>query len=420
MKKYLDLAEHWLNNHLGLTGDNLMYTRLGIWLLVVGIVCLIIQQATKKIIQNGLAKLVARTSTNWDDIFYKRKTFSWLSNIIPALLFQALVGFIFKDFPSWHHHVYDITSAYIIFVVVATLNSVISAIKEIMEDSDNFKDKPIDSYIQLGRIILFFIGGILIISTLLGKSPFVFLGAMGALSAVLLLIFKDTILGFVASIHISVNDMVRVGDWVSMEKYGADGDVLEINLATVKVKNWDLTITTIPTYAFVSDSFKNWRGMTEGGGRRIKRSVYIDKTSIHHVSNEQIEKFKEIKLLNEFLDNRLKEIEDYNKERGIDISNGVNGRRMTNIGVFRYYVEFYLKQHPQINTDMTCMVRQLQATPNGLPLEVYAFCKDKRWVEFEAISADIFDHIFSVAKHFEIRFFQNPSGNDFKAIMNKQ
>ncbi len=416
MKEYGFFLEEYLSSSLGITGGNLAYTRLAILLLTLVIICFIVQVITKKVLHNVVGHVVKRTRTEWDDIFYERSTFAWLANIIPALIVRATTPFVFKDFPDLHDNMGHLIAAFIVIVVVGAANSVIESIRDIMLRNQKFRDKPIASYIQLGKIILYFIGGILVISILLGKSPGYFLGAMGAVSAVLLLVFKDTILGFVASIHISVNDMVRVGDWVSMEKYGADGDVLEINLATVKVKNWDLTITTIPTYALVSDSFKNWRGMTESEGRRIKRAVYINVDSIKHANAELLEKLHKIAILRPFLENKEAEIQRFNSDKKIPTDHPANGRRLTNIGIFRYYLELFVKNNENIHPDMTLMVRQLAPTPNGLPLEIYAFSKDKRWVHYEAIMSDIFDHVYAIAPFFDITFFQNPSGRDFQEL----
>lgn len=417
MEEYLFFVEDYLSNSLDMSGPSLVYTRLGVLMIILIVICTLVQFLTKRVLHNLVGKIVARTRTEWDDIFYQRSTFAWLANVVPALIVKASIPFIFKDFESWQDNINHLVSAFIVIVIIGAINSVIESIRDIMNRTEKFRDKPIASYIQLGKIILYFIGGILVISILLGKSPGYFLAGMGAVSAVLLLIFKDTILGFVASIHISVNDMLRVGDWVSMDKYGADGDVQEINLATVKVKNFDLTITTIPTYAFVSDSFKNWRGMAESDGRRIKRAIYINKASIKHANPELIAKLQSIALLQSFIDNRMQEIEAYNKKKNITGDNPVNGRRLTNIGLFRFYLEFYLKENENINTEMTCMVRQLAPTENGLPIEIYAFSKDKAWVKYEAVIADIFDHIIAIAPAFELTLFQNPSGQDFKSLL---
>jgi miniconductance mechanosensitive channel len=259
--------------------------------------------------------------------------------------------------------------------------------------------------------------GVFALSITLDKSPWVFLSGLGAMTAVVLLIFKDAILGLVAGIQLSANDMVRPGDWIEMSKYGADGDVMEVTLTTVKVRNWDKTITTIPTYALISDSFRNWRGMTMSGGRRIKRSVWIDVNSIRFCSPEMIEKFERIALLKEYVRSKREELEKYNREQGVDDASPVNGRRMTNVGTFRAYLVQYLRHHPQVHQQLTLLVRQLQPTEKGLPIEVYVFSSDQRWVEYEAIQADIFDHILAVLPEFGLRPFQSPSGADIAGAL---
>jgi miniconductance mechanosensitive channel len=268
--------------------------------------------------------------------------------------------------------------------------------------------------VQVAKILIFVVGIILVIAKLLDQSPVILLSGFGAMTAVLLLLFKDSILGLVAGIQLATNDMVRIGDWIEMPKYGADGDVVEISLHTVKVENWDRTITAIPSYALVSDSFKNWRGMQTSGGRRIKRSIYIDKTSVSFCTEEMVERFKKIQFLTDYISGKQKEIQEYNTGHCIDTSEPVNGRQITNIGTLRAYIENYLRNHPKIHKGMTMMVRQLQPTENGLPLEIYAFTNDTNWVNYEAIQADIFDHILSVIPSFGLRVFQAPSGHDMR------
>src|SRR5690606_18092550 len=264
---------------------------------------------------------------------------------------------------------------------------------------------------QLGRILIYIATGILVLSILMGKSPLVFLSAFGALSAALLLVFKDTILGLVASVQISSNDMIRVGDWIEMPKFNADGDVIAINLNTVKIRNWDKTVTTVPTYYFITDSFKNWRGMRETGGRRIKRSIYINLRSIKFVDPEMLERFKRFHLVTDYITTRQKEIEEYNTKYNIDTSTLINGRRMTNIGVFRRYAQTFLEAHPGVNQNLFVLVRQLQPDANGLPLEIYCFTKSVAWADYEGVQADIFDHLLAASSHFDLEVFQNPSGN---------
>lgn len=280
-----------------------------------------------------------------------------------------------------------------------------------------FADKPIASYFQLIRIIIYIGTGILVLSVLLGKSPLYFLSAFGAMTAIILLIFKDTILGLVASVQISSNDMVRVGDWVEMPKFNADGDVIAINLNTVKVRNWDKTVTTVPTYFFITDSFKNWRGMQESGGRRIKRALNINVRTIRFVDPETRERYKKIYLIRDFVTRRQEDIEKYNAEHNLDTSVLINGRRMTNIGVFRHYVEAYLKNHKRIRQDMTLLVRQLPLGAEGVPIEVYCFTNTTAWAEFEEIQSDIFDHLLSAAASFDLEIYQQPSGSDITTAL---
>jgi len=250
----------------------------------------------------------------------------------------------------------------------------------------------------------------------LNKTPIFLLSGVGALAAVMMLIFRDSILGFVAGIQLAANKMVAVGDWIEMPKYGADGDVLEVALTTVKVQNWDKTITTIPTYALISESFKNWRGMAESGGRRIKRSVSLDMSSIKFCDEEMLDRYRKIQYISEYIETKKIELEKFNQATEVDHASLANGRRMTNIGTFRAYVQAYLRNHPEINKDMTFLIRQLPPSENGLPIEIYVFSKDKVWANYEAIQADIFDHILAVVPEFDLRVYQNPTGADFQAL----
>jgi miniconductance mechanosensitive channel len=281
------------------------------------------------------------------------------------------------------------------------------------------KDKPLESYIQVLLIITWLIGVLLIFAVLTNNPIWKFITALGAASAVFLLIFKDTILGFVASIQVSANDMLRIGDWITFDKYGADGDVIEINLATVKVQNFDKTITTIPTYALISDSFKNWRGMSESGGRRIKRSLNVKMESVSFLLPEKVNGLKNIQLISDYLNSRQKIIDDYNKNNKIDKHLLINGRNLTNLGVFRKYIETYVEKHSAINTDMSLMVRQLAPTTQGIPNEMYAFSKDKRWQNYEYIMADIFDHLIAAVPFFGLELFELPSGKSFEISQKK-
>ncbi len=362
-------------------------------------------------------QLTKKSKTNYDDIFLENKVFRKISFLFPALAIYAFDEVVLFHLGTVKDIIIGATNIYVIGNMVSIVSAVLKSIQQVLEDKHAFKDKPLTSYRQVATIISYGIAIILIVSILIGKSPMYLFSALGALTAVLILVFRDSILGFVASIQLASNDMVRVGDWVSVDSYGADGDVLEINLNTVKVQNFDNTITTVPTYAFISNSFKNWRAMQESGGRRIKRKVFVGIHSIKICDDELIQKIKQVDYLEGYIDRKVAEIDDYNKKAVKNDSLNVNGRRLTNVGLLRQYIQEYLKKHPQVNTDLTCMVRQLEPTPQGLPLEVYCFSKDKVWVNYEGIQADIFDHILAISGYFDIELFQNPSGADFKKAL---
>lgn len=343
-----------------------------------------------------------------------------MAHIVPAVVVKIMAPIIFKDFIGWLPFVVKLTNVYLIIVGMSILIALLKGVEAIMSRSDVFIGKPISSYFQLIRIVLFIMMAILVLSELMGQSPLYYLGAFGAMTAILLLIFKDTILGLVASVQISANDMVKVGDWIEMPKFNADGDVVAINLNTVKIRNWDKTITTVPTYYFITDSFKNWRGMQDSGGRRIKRSIYINVRSIQFVDPKMREKFKNYNLITEYVGERQQEIEQFNKDNLINTSELINGRRMTNIGVFRNYVIAYLENHPKINHDMTLLVRQLEMEDRGLPLEIYCFTNTIKWGEYEEIQADIFDHLLASASFFGLDIFQQPGGSDLARALNNE
>jgi miniconductance mechanosensitive channel len=306
-----------------------------------------------------------------------------------------------------------------LFVVIGLriFDSLLLSAHDIYGSTIHAKQKNIRTYLDAVKIGIYFLAGVFVVAILTDKSPYGILSVLGGFTVVLMLVFKDTILGFVAGIQLSAHDMVRVGDWIEMPLYGADGDVIDITIHTVKVQNWDKTVTTIPTHALVSNSFKNWRGMSESGGRRIKRSLFIDMQSIHFCDNGMLETFKKFELLNDYVQARQEEIETSNREHGVDGSQIINGRRQTNIGVYRAYVIAYLKNHPKIHQDMTFLVRHLQPTPQGLPLEIYVFSNDQVWANYEAIQADIFDHLLAAAPEFGLRVFQYPSSHDLSGLL---
>jgi miniconductance mechanosensitive channel len=384
-----------------------------IMILFIGILCIAANFITKKVVLRVITHIITNNKFDWDNILLERKVFHRLSHIVPAII----IYYFSTTFPEYQQLVEKGAITYIIVVGLMVIYSFLNAFNDIYLTFEISKIKPIKGYIQVVQIIVFILGGIIIIANLMGESPFILLSGIGALSAVLLLVFKDSLLGLVAGIQLAANDMVRVGDWIEMPKYEADGDIIDISLNTVKVQNFDKTITSIPSYALISDSFKNWRGMQVSGGRRIKRSLFIDTNSITFCTEEMIEKFKTIQFLSNYIISKEQDIAEYNAKNEINRDNPVNGRALTNIGVFRAYINQYLQHHPGISQEMTLLVRQLAPTEMGLPLEIYAFTNDIRWDVYETIQSDIFDHLFAVAPEFGLHLFQNPSGNDFKNIM---
>ena len=403
----------WLTANLG-TNDTVSAL---ILVLMTILLVFIVWWLSKKMLHYFIPKLTAKTETLWDDIIFNDQIINSYATLIPAIILDQSLPILLKNSTLSLSFILGATDVIVILVSVWILVSFFNSINEILSQKEQHKDKPIGSLTQLAKILTFSVGAILIISTLIGRSPIFLLTGLGAVAAILLLVFKDSILGFVASIQLSANNMIQVGDWVTVPNYGADGDVLEINLTTIKVQNFDLTITTIPTYAFISDSFTNWRGMSNSNGRRIKRAISVKIDTIRFCDDAMLEQFQKIELISDYLVQRKEEIKTYNAKRKVDASTLVNGRNMTNIGVFKAYIEEYLKANPNINKEMMIMVRQLPPSEKGLPLEIYAFSKDKSWKAYENIISDIFDHVLSVAPYFDLEIFENPAGSDFKKVV---
>ena len=393
-----------------------MYLNLIINFVIVIIVSYIIFKLLRYFSLQIVHKLASKTKTNFDDFLVQNKAFIYISNLVTLSFISTLIPKILIDFPEYEIYLEKTLNFVIAVVIIWLIRSILMTIKDFLKTINSFKDKPIESYIQVFMIVVWIIGIIVIFSIITGKPLFKFLTALGAFSAVLLLVFKDTILGFVASIQVTVNDTVRLGDWITMEKYGADGDVFEINLASVKVRNFDNTITTIPTYYLISDSFKNWRGMSVSGGRRIKRSILIKANSIKFLSESDVENLQKIQLITEYIKQRQSNIDEFNLEQNIDKSLAINGRNQTNFGAFRQYVDEYLATRPDINKDMMMMTRQLPPTPQGIPLEIYAFSSDKVWQNYERIMAGIFDHLLAAIPYFDLETYESPTGHDVKSI----
>lgn len=413
--RLMEKLTHWLTGH-GVAETYALYIKLLILLAVLFVIAFIANFVVKKFLIRFIESLIRKTKNEWDDVLVANKVFSNLSQIAPALVVYVAAPLVFADFHEVIPFIYRLVFAYISLVLLLVTINFLDSLKLYLESTKWFKDNPLDSYFQLAKIGVYITGVIIVLSFLLDKSPLYFFSALGAMTVVLLLVFKDTILGFVASIQLSANDMVRVGDWVSMPKHNADGDVIEMNLTTIKVQNWDKTISTIPTYVFISDSFKNWRGMSESEGRRIKRSLHIKISSIQFCTPEMLERFKKIQLLKDYIEEKRSEIETYNSEHKVDTSNLINGRQLTNIGVFRAYAENYVKSNTDINQNMTCMVRQLLPTEKGLPIEIYSFSSRKDWVVYEGIISDMFDHLLAAVPEFGLEVFQNPTGSDFRKL----
>lgn len=366
----------------------------------------------RKLLMEPISLIVRKTKNKWDNVFVERRVLDHLSYFVPTIIVYSFSGL----FPEIQLLLEKTTICIMWIIGALVVSSIIDAVVDIYRTFEASRHRPIKGYMQIVKIAVFIIATIMIISILSGVSPLGLLGAIGAMSAVLILVFRDTLLGLVASFLITNENMVNIGDWISMPKYNADGSVIDISLHTVKVQNWDKTIVTIPIYTMVSDSFQNWKGMTQTGGRRIKRAVYIDMKSIKFCTEEMLEKFSKIQYIKDYIKSKKEEIEEYNKEIDVDTSILVNGRHLTNIGTFRAYLSEYLKNHPMTRKDMTLMVRQLAPTEHGIPIEIYAFSKDIRWEYYEGIQSDIFDHILAIVPEFELKVFQNPSGYDFETL----
>lgn len=367
----------------------------------------------KRVVLRGVEAVIKKTKSDWDDVILERGVFTTLAWIAPAVVAYYAAYYFSEEAEGI---IQRLLLAYIIALLILVLGRFLDATNIIYSRSARSKELPIKGYLQVVKLVFVLIGAIVIFATVLDQSPWGLLSGLGAMTAILLLVFRDTILSFVASIQIATNDMIRLGDWVSMPQYGADGDVIDIALHVVKIQNWDKTITSVPTKAFIETSFKNWRGMTEAGGRRIKRAITLDASSIRFIDDALLERLQRIHLLSDYLGEKRAEVDAYNAQQTFDRECLVNGRRLTNIGTFRAYVSAYLKTNPNLHEDMTFLVRQLEPGPKGIPIEIYVFSSDIRWASYEAIQADIFDHLLAAVPEFGLRLFQEPTGHDFTHI----
>lgn len=388
------------------------YVSYAIVALILLIICIIADLIMRKVILRIMTRIIKGNKFIWDDILLEHKVIERGIRALPGIIIYISAP-VFGDFQEI---IRRLASTYILIAAVFLFSSILDAINDIYRRKPVSRVRPIKGLLQVVKIVLYIILAIIGIANLMGESPLILLSGIGALAAVFSFVFKDSILGFIAGIQLTSNDMLRIGDWIEMPKYGADGDVTDITLNTIKVQNFDKTIVTIPAYALISDSFKNWRGMVEFGGRRIKRSIFIDMNSIGFCTKEMLDKFKKVKYLKDYVIEKEEELSKYNQENNVDTALLINGRHMTNIGTFRAYIRCYLKNHPGLNQELVQMVRQLPPGENGLPIEIYAFTLGTDWETYETVQGDIFDHIFSIAEEFGLRIFQNPTGHDVKQI----
>lgn len=378
------------------------------------LIALLANVLTKGLIRHLVHPVIQKSRITWDDLLIAHNVLVRLSHIVPALVIRLLAPTLLGTSEAVVAFIDQVIGLYLVIIILLVIDGVLNFLRALWERSELGRRYPAKSFIQAAKLVINLIGFIFLLSLVLGKSPLVLFSGLGAVTAILLLIFKDAILGLVAGFQLSVNNMVMVGDWIEMPARGADGDVIDVSLTTVKVQNWDKTITTIPTYALISDSFKNWRGMSESGGRRIKRSLHIDLRTVQFADQELLARFERIRLLRPYLTAKLEEIQKYNAEVGDDLQELINGRRLTNLGTFRAYALAYLRKHPKIRQDLTLLVRQLAPGQHGLPLEIYVFTNDTAWARYEDIQSDIFDHLISILPEFKLSAFQTPSGADLE------
>lgn len=387
-----------------------------VWLIGVALLAWIAYYFVKKVLYNFLQRLVKRSSNQIDDILLEQKLFRRVSYYAPALVIYKIAPWVISGYVGMAFFITRVMEAYMLMVTILVIESFFNSIHHVYSTTEMSKSRPIKGFIQVAKIFVYAIGFIILLSWLLGQKPLALLGGLGALSAVLMLVFKDSILGFVAGIQLSANQMVQIGDWISMPKYDVDGSVIDISLTTVKIQNWDNTISMVPTYNLISDSVKNYRGMQESGARRIARSINLNMNSVKFCTPEMLERFERIHYIEDYVRRKEDELNSYNSTNNIDSSIVVNGRRQTNIGVFRVYVSEYIKNHPRIRKDLTILVRQMPLSELGLPIQIYCFTDTTVWIEYEQIQSDIFDHLLAILPYFDLQVFQNASGSDFNKL----
>lgn len=409
MQEQLELGQQWLAQYAELD----ILVRVLLLLAAAWLANFVV----KKILLRGVLAVISYTPAGRDKELFESNVIARIANVVPALVISYGVMTITQLPAEVGIVVRNVCNAFIVLTLARAISGILTVVNTVYERRPDAHQKPIKGYIQVVKIGIYAIAAILVIAALIDRSPVILLSGLGAMAAVLMLIFQDTLLSLVASVQISSNDIIRVGDWVEMPNLGVDGDVIDIALHTVKVQNWDKTISTIPTKRFINDPFKNWRGMQESGGRRIKRSLMLDQNSVHFLSSEERKKLYRFRLLRDYLTSKQQEIDEWNQKLKDEGKEPVNTRRISNIGTFRAYVVQYLKNYPRIHQDMTLMVRQLNPTPDGLPLEIYCFTATTVWAEYEGIQSDIFDHLISILPEFGLRVFQHPSGVDMREMV---
>lgn len=386
------------------------YVSLAINIFILAILSYFIYLIFRFFLVRTIIVIAKKTKTKFDDLLVSNKTAKYIAHLIPLLFIYKSVPIILERFVYWETIFGKLVEIYIVLLSLWIIKTIFNALRDYLKQNPTYSDKPIDSYIQVIMIVLWLFALVFVISKIFDISTGTMFGTFGAISAIIILIFRDTILGFVASVQVSLNDMVRIGDWITFDKFGADGDVIEINLATVKVRNFDNTTTTIPTYSLISDSFRNWRGMLNSDGRRIKRHILIKASCIRFLEEDELSKLKKIQLISDYILLRQTEINNFNKIHQVDKTLLINGRNITNFGLFRKYITNYLGQHAGLNKEMILLCRQLQPTAQGIPLEIYAFSNDKKFENYEFIMADIFDHLFASIPYFNLEIYEMPSG----------
>ena len=411
-------ASHWLANQ-NIDERYIEWIALGIDVVLLALLSLLADFVSRRILVSIIHAAVKRTKATWDDYFFEQKVFKGLARLVPTAIVYNSLFYVLSDVPGMIPFIEKAVLIYSLVLIVTVINRTLRALENWLVQSEKFSRSPIPTISQVVRLLSYFGGVISIISIVTETSAATILGAFAGTTAILILVFQDSIKGLLANFQIHMYDLVKVGDWITFSKYGVDGNILNIHLTTVKIQNFDKTVSTVPATAFVQDSFVNWRGMSESGARRIKRNIHIDITSIRHLDEGLMDALKEIDLIAPFMNERQGQIDQNNADKDIQGASLLNGRRQTNIGLYRKYIEFYLSNHSGINNDFTLMVRQLQPTTEGIPIEVYCFTATTEWAVYEGIMSDIFDHLYAATRHFDLALYQKPTGADMRAIANK-